>query len=193
MKGILTSIFHPLYGLGHALTILAFLIRYEWISVNDYGFLVPLNDSPIWIALIAGTAYTVFWTYYHLFDNDRKLVRIVGLALLPVLGTAIFSFSFIMGTMSVWISISSVESDTPPDDLILYTFSAWTFIMSWYLRQFLIGVDGKSGDINRFWQYMYKRFPSLDHMNKKMTYTSSLALYRLMPINMGPQKILRNI
>lgn len=191
LKGIVTNMFHPLYGLGHALMVFAFLIRYEVISVNDYGFLIPLNDAPIWIVLIASTAYTVFWAHYHLFDNDRKLVRIVGMSLLPIVGTAIFSFSFIMGTMSVWISISILESETPPDDFILFAFSAWTFIMSWYLRQFLIGADGKSGGINQFWQFMYRRFPALDQLNKRLTYATTLALYRIIPINMGPQKILR--
>jgi len=191
LKGILINFFHPLYGLGHALMVYAFLIRYELVPANDYQFAIPLNDTPIWIVLIGSTAFTVFWTYFNKFDNDRKLVRIVGLSLLPIIGTAIFAFSFIMGTMSIWISISMLESDNPPNDLTLYAFSAWTFAMSWYLRQILIGVDGKSGGINEFWQFMYRKYPILVQYDKRLTTATAFALLRIFPYYLGPQKILK--
>jgi len=191
LKGIVTNLFHPLYGLGHALTVFAFALRYELIPVNNYDFAIDFYAPQILIPLIGGSAWTVFWTYLHLFDKDRKIVRMIGLSTLPIAGTCIFLFSYMIGVMSIWMSIMILESETPPDDFLLFSFSAWAFFMSWYMRQLLIGSDGKSGEINRFFQFLYRKFPTLEEYNKKLMRKSAIFLTRIFQYYLGPQKILK--
>lgn len=170
IKGIVSesiiNLIHPLAAFNTVFVIIGFLISSGFVF-NNYNFILPLLSGPVFGSLLAMTVPLVVLFYLDRLAGYNKSIRRIGVCGLAISGTYVFVFSYVMGLVSLWGAIYIAETGDVAARPALMTFSFWTLVMNWFLKEQIKGIDGRSGAINQCARFLYRKYPKLQEYDDK--------------------------